>query len=100
MTWNMFLSLLLVFTKNKQTDKLLSAMEIYTDEFNEFIKKECKGECGKECNGECKKAENAIEEAAKDAANQVKDAAVNAATDAAVNAINNAASKATEAINK
>ena len=38
MTWNMFLSLLLVFTKNKETDKLLSAMEIYTDEFNEFIK--------------------------------------------------------------
>ena len=38
MTWNMFLSLLLVFTKNKETDKLLNAMEIYTDEFNEFIK--------------------------------------------------------------
>ena len=38
MTWNMFLSFLLVFTKNRETDKLLSAMEIYTDEFNEFIK--------------------------------------------------------------
>jgi len=38
MTWNMFLSLQLVFTKNKETDKLLNAMEIYTDEFNEFIK--------------------------------------------------------------
>lgn len=42
MTWNMFLSLLLVFTKNKETDKLLSAMEIYTDEFNEFIKNTAK----------------------------------------------------------
>ena len=42
MTWSMFLSLLLVFTKNKETDKLLSAMEIYTDEFNEFIKNAAK----------------------------------------------------------
>ena len=42
MTWNMFLSLLLVFTKNKETDKLLNAMEIYTDEFNEFIKNAAK----------------------------------------------------------
>ena len=38
MTWNMFLALQLVFTKNKGTDKLLNAMEIYTDDFNEFIK--------------------------------------------------------------
>jgi len=38
MTWNMFLSLLMVFTKNKETDKLLNAMDIYTDEFNQFIK--------------------------------------------------------------
>ena len=38
MTWNMFLSLVLVFTKNSETDKLLSVMEIYTDELNEFIK--------------------------------------------------------------
>ena len=38
MTWNTFLSLILIFTKNKETDKLLNAMEIYTDELNEFIK--------------------------------------------------------------
>ena len=38
MTWNMFLSLVLVFIKNKETDKLLGVMGIYTDELNEFIK--------------------------------------------------------------
>lgn len=38
MTWNMFLSLILVFTKNEETNKLLNVMEIYTDELNEFIK--------------------------------------------------------------
>lgn len=38
MTWNMFLALLLVFIKNEETNKLLNVMEIYTDEFNEFIK--------------------------------------------------------------
>ena len=38
MTWNVFLSLILIFTKNKETDKLLSVMEIYTDELNAFIK--------------------------------------------------------------
>lgn len=38
MTWNMFLSLVLIFTKNGETDKLLSVMGIYTDELNEFIK--------------------------------------------------------------
>ncbi len=38
MSWNMFLSLLMVFTKNKETDKLLNVLEIYTDEFNNFIK--------------------------------------------------------------
>ena len=38
MTWNMFLSLVLVFTKNCETDKLLDVMGIYTDEFNEYIK--------------------------------------------------------------
>ena len=38
MTWNTFLSLILIFTKNKDTDKLLNVMEIYTDELNEFIK--------------------------------------------------------------
>ena len=38
MTWNMFLSLILIFTKNKETDKLLNVLEIYTDELNSFIK--------------------------------------------------------------
>lgn len=38
MSWNMFLSLLMVFTKNKETDRLLNVLEIYTDEFNNFIK--------------------------------------------------------------
>ena len=38
MTWNMFLALLLVFTKNEETNKLLNVMDIYTEEFNEFIK--------------------------------------------------------------
>lgn len=38
MTWNTFLSLVLVFTKNKETDRMLTLFEIYTDEFNEFIK--------------------------------------------------------------
>ena len=38
MTWNMFLSLVLIFTKNSETDKLLSVMGIYTDDLNEFIK--------------------------------------------------------------
>lgn len=37
--WDMFLALLLVFTKNESTGKLLNVMEIYTDEFNAFIKK-------------------------------------------------------------
>lgn len=38
MTWNMFLSLVLIFTKNEETDKLLNVLEIYTDDLNEFIK--------------------------------------------------------------
>lgn len=38
MTWNTFLSLVLVFSKNKETDKMLTLFEIYTDEFNDFIK--------------------------------------------------------------
>ena len=38
MTWNMFLSLVLIFTKNLETDKLLNVMGIYTDELNKFIK--------------------------------------------------------------
>ena len=38
MTWNVFLSLILIFMKNKETDKLLNVMEIYTEELNTFIK--------------------------------------------------------------
>lgn len=49
MTWNNFLALLLIFIKNKETDKLLSVMEIYTDELNDFIKQNTTQiECAKE----------------------------------------------------
>ena len=37
MTWNTFLSLILLFTKNENTNKLLNVLEIYTDELNDFI---------------------------------------------------------------
>ena len=38
MTWNTFLSLMLLFTKNEATNILLYVLDIYTEEFNEFIK--------------------------------------------------------------
>ncbi len=38
MSWSLFLASLMVFTKNKKTDKLLNVLDIYTDELNEFIK--------------------------------------------------------------
>ena len=38
MTWNTFLSLVLVFIKHEETNKLLNVLEIYTDDFNDFIK--------------------------------------------------------------
>ena len=38
MTWNTFLSLMLLFTKNQATNILLNVLDIYTEEFNEFIK--------------------------------------------------------------
>ncbi len=38
MTWNTFLSLVLLFDKNPDTSVLLRALEIYTDEFDSFIK--------------------------------------------------------------
>lgn len=38
MTWNTFLSLILLFDKNKDTTGLLRALEIYTDEFDRMIK--------------------------------------------------------------
>ena len=39
MTWGTFLSLVLLFTKNEETNKLLNVMEIYTDEFHTFIQR-------------------------------------------------------------
>jgi Predicted transcriptional regulators len=38
MTWNLFLSLVLIFVKNEETNKLLNVLEIYTDELNNFIR--------------------------------------------------------------
>lgn len=38
MTWSTFMSLLLIFTKNTETDKMLTLFEIYTDELNEALK--------------------------------------------------------------
>lgn len=38
MTWNNFLALVLLFAKNEETNKLLNVLEIYTDEFNNFLK--------------------------------------------------------------
>ena len=38
MTWNTFLSVVLVFIKHEETNKLLNVLEIYTDDFNDFIK--------------------------------------------------------------
>lgn len=38
MTWNTFLSLVLVFAANEQTRKLLSALDIFTPELDDFIK--------------------------------------------------------------
>lgn len=38
MTWNTFLSLILLFIKNEATNKLLNILEIYTEEFHDFIK--------------------------------------------------------------
>ena len=39
MTWSTFLSLILIFSKNKDTNKMLTLFGIYTDEFNDFIKR-------------------------------------------------------------
>ena len=39
MSWNMFLSLLMVFTKNPETDTILNVTGIYTDELNDFLKR-------------------------------------------------------------
>jgi DNA-binding XRE family transcriptional regulator len=38
MVWGTFLSLVLIFIKNKKTDKLLNVLEIYTDDLHEMLK--------------------------------------------------------------
>ena len=38
MTWSTFMSLVLIFSKNSETDKMLSLFEIYTDELNDALK--------------------------------------------------------------
>lgn len=38
MTWNTFLSLILFFSKNDDTNMMLGLFEIYTDELNEMLK--------------------------------------------------------------
>jgi len=37
MTWNTFLSLVLVFSKNSETYKLLKALDIYTAELEDIL---------------------------------------------------------------
>jgi len=38
LSWNTFLSLLLVLIKNPETDKLFNILEIYTEELNNELK--------------------------------------------------------------
>ncbi len=38
MTWNTFLSLVFVFSKNRATADLMRVLNVYTDEFNDYIK--------------------------------------------------------------
>ena len=40
MTWNTFLSLVLLFDKNEETAVLLKALEIYTEDFDKMIKQQ------------------------------------------------------------
>lgn len=40
MTWNTFLSLVLLFDKNEDTAVLLRALEIYTDELDAYFKQD------------------------------------------------------------
>lgn len=40
MTWNTFLSLILLFDKNEDTATLLRALEIYTDELDAYFKRD------------------------------------------------------------
>lgn len=38
MSWSAFLALILIFSRNKDTDAMLSLFGIYTDELNDMIK--------------------------------------------------------------
>ena len=38
MTWNTFLSLILIFSKNSDTNKLMKALDIYTDELENIFR--------------------------------------------------------------
>ena len=38
MTWNTFLSLMLLFSKNESTNKILEILDLNTEEFNEFMR--------------------------------------------------------------
>lgn len=38
MPWHIFLSLLMIFTKNKSTDILLESAGIYTNQLNDYLK--------------------------------------------------------------
>jgi DNA-binding XRE family transcriptional regulator len=38
MTWNTFLSLILIFSKNPDTNKLMKALDIYTDELENIFR--------------------------------------------------------------
>ncbi|MBQ2880647.1 MAG: helix-turn-helix domain-containing protein [Clostridia bacterium] len=44
MTWNTFLSLVLLFDKNPETAVLLRALEVYTEEFDNMIKQQPEAE--------------------------------------------------------
>ena len=40
MTWNTFLSLVLIFQKNTETNKLLKLFDIYTSELNDILRRD------------------------------------------------------------
>ncbi len=44
MSWNTFLSLVLLFDKNEETAVLLRALGIYTADFENMIKQQCEAE--------------------------------------------------------
>jgi DNA-binding XRE family transcriptional regulator len=45
MTWNTFLSLVLLFDKNEETAVLLKALEIYTEDLDKMIKQQTDVNC-------------------------------------------------------